>query len=92
MFDADVKQIDAFTCRQDLWTSTHQFVVRLRRLGHGAGPDYEDRGALTNGASINGRSGFGGELRGHVMKNNAVFLEGTGGSADYVMVANPNYG
>jgi hypothetical protein len=64
-----------------------QFVVRLTRLGNGAGGQYEDRGAVTNGSSINGRSGFGGELSGRLMKNNGVFLEGKGGSADFVMIA-----
>lgn len=60
---------------------------RLTRLGSGADAQYEDRGVVAGGASINGRSGFGGELNGRMMKNNAVFFEGKGGSVDYVLVA-----
>ena len=67
MFDADVRQIDVFTCRQDLWASADQFVVRLTRVGDGPATKYENRGAVTNGASISGRSGFGGELKGRLM-------------------------
>lgn len=88
MWDAEVKQIDAFTCRQDLWADADQFVVRLTRLSNnGNGAKYEDRGAVTDGVVIRGRSGFGGTLLGHMMKNNTVFLQGTGGVADYVLTA-----
>lgn len=33
MFNGSMEQIDAFTCRQDLWISSDQFVVRLTRKG-----------------------------------------------------------
>lgn len=87
MFNATMEEIDTFTCRQDLWVNADQFAVRLTRKGDSEHSPYEDRGAVTNGSTIVGRSGFGGILNGQMLKNNGVFLDGKGGSADTMLVA-----
>lgn len=87
LFDGLMQQIDAFTSRQDLWITPDQFVVRLTRSGDNNYPPYEDRGAVKGGARIAGPSGFGGTLAGALLKNNGVFLDGVGGSADTILVA-----
>ena len=84
MFDASINEIDSFTCRQDLWTGEEEFAVRLTRENDGS--QFEDRGAV-KGKVIDGASGFGGKLTGRLLQNNGVFLEGKGGSVDFVLVA-----
>jgi hypothetical protein len=32
LFNASLVEIDAFTCRQDLWVDKHEFAVRLTQL------------------------------------------------------------
>lgn len=86
LFDSSMREIDAWTCRQDLWITDKQFAVRLTRPDS-ASPPYEDRGEVSGGATINGTSGFGGKLTGVLLKNNGTFLDGRGGSADTLMVA-----
>ena len=86
MFNAAMGEIDAFTTRQDLWIGEGQFVVRLTRDGDG-GSAYEDRGAVDASGRIAGGTGFGGRLTGALLVNNGVFLEGKGGSVDFVLVA-----
>ena len=84
MFDASIDEIDSFTCRQDLWTGKEEFVVRLTRENDGS--QFEDRGTV-KGQVIDGVSGFGGKLSGRLLENNSVFLEGQGGTVDFVLVA-----
>jgi len=86
LFDSAMQEIDKFTCRQDLWISEKQFALRLTRQDDPSSP-YEDRGDVDQGHRIKGVSGFGGVLGGALTENNGVFLEGTGGSADFILVA-----
>lgn len=87
MFDVAMKEIDSFTSRQDLWIGEGQFVVRLtRQVGNGPSV-FEDRGAVDAHGRIKGSTGFGGGLTGTMFPNNSVFLEGKGGSVDFVLVA-----
>lgn len=87
LFNDDMVEIAKFSCRQDLWVGEGQFVVRLTPLGENNYPPYEDRGAVDGRGVINGVSGFGGRLKGRLLQNNGVFLQGKGGVADYILVA-----
>lgn len=88
MYDDSGKQVDAFTCRQDLWVGVEdkQFVVRLTRKDD-AGAQYEERAALDDAFGIKGNGWFGGTLDGKLTKSNAFFLEGKGDSTDFMLVA-----
>ena len=87
LFNDDMVEIAKLSCRQDLWVGEGQFAVRLTPLGENKYPPYEDRGAVDGRGVINGVSGFGGRLKGRVLQNNGVFLQGKGGAADYILVA-----
>ena len=87
LFNDAMIEIAKLSCRQDLWVGEGQFVVRLAPLGENNYPSYEDRGAVDGRGVINGVSGFGGRLKGRLLHNNGVFLEGKGGAADYILVA-----
>jgi hypothetical protein len=87
LFNDDNTEIATLSCRQDLWVGEGQFVVRLTPLGDNNYTPYEDRGDVDARGIITGVSGFGGKLRGRVLQNNGVFLKGTGGAADYILVA-----
>ena len=87
LFNASQIEIDKFTCRQDLWVGEGQFVVRLTRLNQNSRLQYEDRGSVDGHGVINGDSGFTGQLEGRLLQNNGVFLEGKGGTAEFIMVA-----
>jgi hypothetical protein len=89
MFNDDMVEIAAFSCRQDLWVGEGQFAVRLTPLkkdGKDYAP-YEDRGDVDKRGVITGVSGMGGKLKGRLLQNNGVFLQGKGGAADYLLVA-----
>ena len=87
MYDGSMNQIDAFTCKQDLWMGEGKFVVRLTRDDAGGLTNFEDRGDMDAHGAINGDSGFGGKLTGQAFPNNTAFLEGKGGSVDFIMLA-----
>ena len=87
LFNDDQVEIAKLSCRQDLWVGEGQFAVRLTPLGKNNYPPYEDRGAVNARGVINGTSGFGGRLKGRLLQNNGVFLQGSGGVADYILVA-----
>ena len=87
LFNDAMVEIAKLSCRQDLWVGEGQFVVRLTPLGEKNYSPYEDRGAVDGRGVINGVSGFGGRLKGRLLQNNGVFLEGKGGAADYILVA-----
>lgn len=86
LYDGSMKEIDTFTCKQDLWVG-EQFVVRLTRDNQGDVSTFEDRGALDANGAIKGDSGFGGGLTGTFLPNNTGFLEGKGGSVDFLMIS-----
>ncbi len=87
LFDDRMQEIDAFSCRQDVYAAPDQFFVRLTRTdGKGV---YEDRGAMKDATTAEGKSGFGGRFTARVFQNGALFTQGTGGDADFIMLATP---
>ena len=87
MFDDAMKEIDRFTCRQDLFVGPEDFIVRIARTdGKGS---YEDRGVMRNPHFGEGTNGFGGKFTIHLMENGAIFNQGTGGVVNFIMTATP---
>ena len=87
LFDDGNEEIGKLSCRQELWVGDGTFVVRLIPLGKNNYAPYEDRGAVDKRGVITGTSGMGGKLKGRLLQNNGVFLQGKGGAADYILVA-----
>lgn len=87
LWDGEMGEVDSFSIRQDLWVGPDTFVIRLTREVDGRQVRYEDRGAVDGRGHIAGPSGYGGRLDGQLMRNGSVFLHGTGGQADFLMVA-----
>lgn len=61
--------------------------MRITRDKGGSKTQHEDRGKVGSHGEISGLTGFGGQLAGQLLKNNGVFLHGTGGESDFLMVA-----
>lgn len=73
---------------QELYVGTDEFIVRVTRQVAGGTYRYEDRGSIGSGGAIVGRTGFGGELKGQMLKDNfGVLLEGSGGDVDFILGA-----
>ena len=90
MFDAHFRQVDTFTCRQELFITPDSFLLRLTRLtGSSKGAQYQAQGTVKDGEIVDGSSGFGGALKGGLLANGGVFLEGSGGDADFILTATP---
>lgn len=88
LLDAQNQLIEIIEGIQELYVGPKEFIVRVTRQMNGLTYKYEDRGSVDSGGGVVGRTGFGGELKGQLLKDNfGVLLEGHGGDADFILGA-----
>lgn len=89
LFDGENREINTFDAVQEIYVVSGEFIIRVHRDMDGAKVQYEDRGSVNANGLIEGRTGFGGQLTGQLLKNNEVFFQGRGGEADFIVGALP---
>lgn len=88
LFDGENNDVTKVKAVHQLHIGNGQFIVRLTCDRDGREVSYEDRGTLDLSARIAGKTGYGGELSGEVLKDNfGNLLQGRGGDVEFIMGA-----